>query len=41
MSLNNPKINLKEAAKFVDIPKKTLDDYFSAIKLGSANGFDF
>lgn len=31
----------KEAARIVNIPKKTLDDYCFQIRLGRRNGFDF
>lgn len=31
----NPKITLDEAAKMIDIPKKTLDDYYMQIKIAS------
>lgn len=37
----NPKVNLEEGAKIVGIPKKTLDDYYAHIKLGSEYKFDF
>ena len=34
-------MTLEEAAKVTDIPKKTLDDYYYQIKMGSMYGFDF
>ncbi len=37
----NPKITLEEGAKMVGIPKKSLDDYYGHIKLGSEYKFDF
>ena len=41
LSQKTPKITLDEAAKVVDIPKKTLDDYFMHIKIASEHNFDF
>jgi hypothetical protein len=41
ISQKNPKINLDEAAKLVDVPKKTLDDYYMHIKIASEHHFDF
>lgn len=32
---------MEEAAKEIDLPKKTLDDYFYQIKQGEAYGFKF
>ena len=37
----NEGITFEEAAKIIEIPKKTLDDYFRQIKQGQAYGFDF
>ena len=41
LSQKTPKITLEEAAKVVDIPKKTLDDYYMHIKIASEHNFDF
>ena len=35
------KMTLREAAEIVDVPKKTLDDYYLQIKDGCRYGFDF
>jgi hypothetical protein len=35
------KINLQEAAKTIGIAKKSLDDYYSQLRLGEKYGFDF
>eukprot|EP00830_Metopus_es_P005664 TRINITY_DN1542_c0_g1_i1.p1 TRINITY_DN1542_c0_g1~~TRINITY_DN1542_c0_g1_i1.p1 ORF type:complete len:275 (-),score=69.72 TRINITY_DN1542_c0_g1_i1:128-859(-) len=35
------KYTRQEAAKIIGIPKKTLDDYITQIKLGKTYGFDF
>ena len=34
-------LSLKEAAGKIKIPKKSLDDYYSLIKIGKICGFDF
>ena len=41
ISQKNSKITLEEGAKMVGIPKKTLDDYYAHLKLGTEHGFDF
>ena len=35
------KINLQEAAKMIGIAKKSLDDYYSQLRLAEKYGFDF
>lgn len=35
------RLSLKEAAKAVRLPKKTLDDYLQQLKAGKRGGFDF
>ena len=40
---NNPKkkVNLQEAAKMLDVSKKSLDDYYCQLRLAEMYGFDF
>jgi hypothetical protein len=38
---SNKGISLKQAAIIVDIPKKSLDDYFLQLRQGQLCGYDF
>ena len=38
---NGKKLNLQEAATFIGIPKKSLDDYFYQLRVAENFGFDF
>jgi hypothetical protein len=38
---NKKKINLQEAARMLDVSKKSLDDYYCQLRLAEMHGFDF
>lgn len=35
------KINLDDAAKLINVPRKSLDEYYKDFKMGRLYGFDF
>ena len=41
MNKSKEKINLQDAAKILGITKKSLDDYYSQLRLAEKYGFDF
>ena len=38
---NRKKVSLYEAASMLDVPKKTLDDYYCQLRLAEQHCFDF
>jgi hypothetical protein len=38
---SSKKMNLQEAAKVLEVSKKSLDDYYCQLRLAEANNFDF